>query len=48
MNPQSVGWEGTWIPDLLAEIAHLVSELNEAQVLYVSAQKEFSKRQSDR
>ena len=33
---------------LLIEITHLVSGLNEAQVLYVSAQKEFSERQSDR
>ena len=31
----------------LTEITHLVSELNEAQVLNVSLQKEFSERQSD-
>ena len=31
-----------------AEMAQLVSGLNEAQVLYVLAQKEFSERQSDR
>ena len=30
------------------EITHLVSGLNEAQVLDVSSQKEFSERQSDR
>ena len=30
------------------ETAQLISGLNEAQVLYVLAQKEFSKRQSDR
>ena len=33
---------------LFLEITHLVSGLNEAQVLYISAQKEFSERQSDR
>ena len=33
---------------LLNEITTLVSELNEAQVLDVSQQKEFSERQSDR
>ena len=32
---------------LLTEITHLVSGLNEAQVLDVSSQKEFSERQSD-
>ena len=41
---------GTWIHGLLIEIeiAHLVSELNEAQFLDVSAKREFSERQSDR
>ena len=39
---------GTWIHGLLTEITHLVSGLTEAQVLDVSSQKEFSKRQSDR
>ena len=33
---------------LPTEITHLVSGLNEAQVLDVSLQKEFSERQSDR
>ena len=33
---------------LLTEITHLVSGLNEAQVLEVSSQKAFSERQSDR
>jgi len=33
---------------LLIEITYLASGLNEAQVLYLSAQKEFSERQSDR
>ena len=33
---------------LLVEITHLVSGLNEAQVLYVSSQKEFTERQNDR
>ena len=33
---------------LLTEITHLISGLNEAQVLDVSSQKEFSERQSDR
>ena len=39
---------GTWIPCLLINITHLVSGLNEAQVLDVSSQKEFSERQTDR
>ena len=34
-------------PGLPTEITHLVSGLNEAQVLDVSSQKEFSERQSD-
>ena len=33
---------------LPTEITHLVSGLNEAQVLDVSSQEEFSERQSDR
>ena len=37
-----------WDLNLLAEITHLVSGLNEAQVLDVSSHKEFSERQSDR
>ena len=32
----------------LIKITYLVSGLTEVQVLYVSAQKEFSKRQNDR
>ena len=32
---------------LLTEVTHLVSGHNEAQVLDVSSQKEFSERQSD-
>jgi len=38
-----------WVlnPWLLIEIPHLISGLKEAQVLYVSLQKEFSERQSD-
>ena len=39
---------GTWTHGLLIRITHLVSGLTEAQVLCVSAQKEFSERQSDR
>ena len=39
---------GTRTHCLLIEITHLVSGLNEAQVLYVWSQKEFSERQSDR
>ena len=39
---------GTWTHGLLTEITHLVSGLNEAQVLNVSSQKEFSERQSDK
>ena len=35
-------------PSLLTKITHLVSGLNEPQAVYVSVQKEFSKRQSDR
>ena len=33
---------------LLIEITHLVLGLNEDQVFYVSASREFSERQSDR
>ena len=36
------------IHGLLTEITYLVSGLNEAQVLDVLSQKEFSERQSDR
>ena len=39
---------GTWTHSLLIKITHLVSGHTEAQVLCVSAQKEFSERQSDR
>ena len=47
MNPTKTEI-GTRTPCLLIEMAHVASGLNEAQVLYVSAQKEFSKWQSDR
>ena len=39
---------GTCTHGLLIEITHLVSGLNEAQLLDVSSQKEFSERQRDR
>ena len=39
---------GTWTHSLLIKITHLVSGHTEAQVLCVSEQKEFSKRQRDR
>ena len=39
---------GTWSQDFLTRITHLVSGLTEVQVLCVSAQKEFSKKQNDR
>ncbi|KAJ8798757.1 hypothetical protein J1605_016560 [Eschrichtius robustus] len=44
-----MGWESNPARThcLLTEITHLVSGLNEAQVLDVSSQKEFSERQSD-
>ena len=53
-SPQSGTW--THVPDsnpvkthsLLTEITHLISGLNETQVLDVLSQKEFSERQSDR
>ena len=35
-------------PRLLIEITHLLSGLNEAQVLDVSSQREFSERQNNR
>ena len=44
LNTQAVSWTHC----LLIEITYLVKELNEAGVLYVSEQKEFSERQSDR
>ena len=40
--------DGTQIHIFPIETTQLVSGLNEAQVLYVLAQKEFSERQSDR
>ena len=40
--------DGTPTHSLPTETTQLVSGLNEAQVLHVSAQKEFSERQSDR
>ena len=44
------GWDSNRAKthSLPTEITHLVSGLNEAQVLDVSSQKEFSERQSDR
>ena len=53
---EHMGWDlnpaktqvGTWTHSLLTEITYLAPELNEAQVLDVSLQKEFSERQSDR
>ena len=39
---------GTGTHGLLTEIPYLFSGLNEAQVLDVSLQKEFSERQSDK
>ena len=53
LKPMGQDWNpaktqiGTWTHGLLIEITHLVSGLNEAQVLYVSSQKEFSEWQSD-
>ena len=46
-NPDKTQY-GTSIHSLLIRITHLVSGLTDAQVLSVSPQKEFSKRQSDR
>ena len=48
LNPR--GGDSNWAKthSLPTEITHLVSGLNEAQVLDVSSQKEFSERQSDR
>ena len=47
LNPG--GWDSNpaKTPSLPTEITHLVLGLNEAQVLDVSLQKEFSERQSD-
>ena len=47
LNPRSWGSNLAKSHSLPTEIAHLVSGLNEAQVLDVSSQKEFSERQSD-
>ena len=52
LNPSSC-WNratqiATWTHGLLIEITHLVLGLNEAQVLDVSSQKEFSERKIDR
>ena len=42
-------WTSREVPHcLFIEITHLVSGLTEDQVLYASAQKKFSERQSDR
>ena len=49
LGPELTCRAQTWPkPSLTTEITHLVSELNEAQVLDVSSQKEFSERQGDR
>jgi len=46
LKPHTLDWDLR--PPFFIEIAHLVSEPAEVQVLYVLVQKEFSKRQSDR
>ena len=48
LNP--CGWDSypAKTHSLPTEITHLVSGLNEAQVLDVSSQEEFSERKSDR
>ena len=48
LEPTRLGLEPAKTHGLPTEITHLVSGLNEAQVLDVSSQKEFSERQSDR
>ena len=48
LNPCSQDSNLAKTHSLPTEITHLVSGLNEAQVLDVSSQKEFSERQSDR
>ena len=48
LNPHGWGSNPAKTHSLPTEITHLVSGPNEAQVLDVSSQKEFSERQSDR
>ena len=48
LNPHSWDLDPAKTHSLPTEITHLVSGLNDAQVLEVSSQKEFSERQSDR
>lgn len=48
LEPTIPGLAGTQTHYLSAEIAHMVSGLNVAQVLYASAQKDFNTKQSDR
>ena len=48
LNPRDQDSNPAKTHSLPTEITHLVSGLNEAQVLDVSSQKEFSERQSDR
>ena len=47
LNPRSRDSNPAKTHSLPTEIIHLVSGLNEAQVLDVSSQKEFSEKQSD-
>ena len=46
-DPQPLRHQRSPTHSLLTEVTHLVSGLNEAQVLDVSSQKEFSEGQSD-
>ena len=47
LNPHNWDSDPAQTHSLPTEITHLVSGLNEAQVLDVSSQKEFSEKQSD-
>ena len=47
LNPHGQDSNPAKTHSLLTEITHLVSGFNEAQILDVSSQKEFSERQSD-
>ena len=47
LNPRGQDLNPAKTHSLPTEVTHLVSGLNEAQVLDVSSQKEFSERQSD-
>ena len=48
MHAHMLGLNSVKTHSLPTEIMHLISGLNEAQVLDVSLQKEFSETQSDR